>query len=109
MEYYCKIIDSPVGKLELVAGDNGVRSILWVRNNSPHGELKISRKNDHPILLETEKQLNEYFKGAHKVFSLQLDFEGTDFQKKVWQALLSIPYGQTRTYVLDGTSTPRKG
>ncbi len=54
--------------------------------------------NDHPVLWETEKQLNEYFSKKRKEFSLKLDFKGTEFQKQVWEALLTIPFGETRTY-----------
>ena len=46
----------------------------------------------------TERQLNEYFAGKLEKFSLQLDFVGTEFQKKVWSALLTIPFGETRSY-----------
>jgi len=49
-------------------------------------------------LLETQKQLTEYFAGKRQQFDVPLDFEGTEFQKKVWQALLSIPFGETRSY-----------
>ncbi len=52
----------------------------------------------HPVLIETRRQLQEYFAGQRNVFDLPLDFAGTDFQKKVWQALPNIPYGQTRSY-----------
>lgn len=97
MDYYFKLIDSPVGRLRLVATDTAVVSVGWERRSkgSPANHFG---KIDHPILLETEQQLNEYFKGERKIFSLNLDFEGTDFQKKVWDALLLIPYGATRTY-----------
>jgi methylated-DNA-[protein]-cysteine S-methyltransferase len=52
-----------------------------------------------PILLEAERQLNEYFAGARTEFDLPLAPEGSDFQKKVWQALTTIPFGQTRSYL----------
>ena len=57
-------------------------------------------RSDHrnPILVETERQLAEYFSGRRKIFNLKLDFAGTEFQKKVWRALLTIPFGETRTY-----------
>src|SRR5262249_60006260 len=45
-----------------------------------------------------ERQLGEYFAGRRKVFDLELDFAGTAFQKSVWQALLTIPFGETRSY-----------
>ncbi len=50
------------------------------------------------VQAETAKQLEEYFAGTRKVFDLPLCPEGTDFQKRVWKALLEIPYGETRTY-----------
>jgi methylated-DNA-[protein]-cysteine S-methyltransferase len=58
----------------------------------------MNEQKDHPVLLKTEEQLKEYFKGTRNKFSLTLDFKGTEFQKKVWQALLTIPFGQTRSY-----------
>jgi methylated-DNA-[protein]-cysteine S-methyltransferase len=52
----------------------------------------------HPVLVETERQLNEYFAGTRTTFTMTLDFVGTEFQKKVWQALVAIPFGETRSY-----------
>jgi methylated-DNA-[protein]-cysteine S-methyltransferase len=48
--------------------------------------------------VETERQLGEYFAGQRKVFALKLDFAGTPFQRRVWEALLTIPHGETRSY-----------
>src|SRR5262249_5926816 len=53
---------------------------------------------DHPVLVEAERQLREYFAGERKSFTVKLDYRGTPFQKKVWNALLAIPFGETRTY-----------
>jgi methylated-DNA-[protein]-cysteine S-methyltransferase len=50
------------------------------------------------VLVETARQLEEYFAGQRTVFELPLDFAGTDFQRKVWNALLTIPFGETRSY-----------
>src|SRR6185369_14328586 len=47
---------------------------------------------------EAERQLNEYFAGQRKRFSLKFDGQGTEFQKEVWQALATIPFGETRSY-----------
>jgi len=58
----------------------------------------MTEDQQHPTLLETQQQLTEYFAGTRKRFDLPLDFEGTDFQKAVWQALLTIPFGETRSY-----------
>jgi methylated-DNA-[protein]-cysteine S-methyltransferase len=58
----------------------------------------ILAQNEHPILVQTERQLGEYFAGTRTAFDLPLDPVGTDFQRRVWRALLTIPYGQTRSY-----------
>lgn len=97
--HVCMIVKSPVGDLKLVASDQGLAAILWENDNPKRVRLNITgEERRHPLLLETERQLKEYFAGARKTFTVALDFSGTDFQKKVWQALLAIPYGQTRSY-----------
>jgi len=58
----------------------------------------MQEQNDDPLLLRASSQLEEYFGGARHTFDIPLNFQGTSFQKTVWQALLDIPYGQTRTY-----------
>jgi methylated-DNA-[protein]-cysteine S-methyltransferase len=60
------------------------------------GELVANDRN--PVLVETERQLGEYFSGKRKEFSVTLDMRGTRFQKDVWEALLAIPFGETRSY-----------
>ena len=60
------------------------------------GPLVEDTDNKH--LKETEKQLSAYFRGKLKKFTVPLDFNGTDFQKSVWAALLTIPFGETRSY-----------
>jgi methylated-DNA-[protein]-cysteine S-methyltransferase len=59
---------------------------------------KAAKDSAHPLLVEAERQLGEYFAGSRRRFDLKLDPEGTAFQKKVWQALLTIPFGETRSY-----------
>jgi len=94
-----KTVRSPVGKLKLVAIDKGLVAILWENEKSGRVPLSELQKNDrHPILLKTEQQLNEYFAGQRKQFSIALDMRGTRFQKNVWDALLAIPFGETRSY-----------
>jgi methylated-DNA-[protein]-cysteine S-methyltransferase len=97
--YAAKIVDSPVGRLTLVASDQGLVAILWEKDNPrrvPLGEVVES--DNHPVLLETQRQLQEYFAGRRQEFALPLHFRGTEFQRRVWSALLTIPYGQTRSY-----------
>ena len=90
---------SPVGILKLVATENALVAVLWENENPKRVRLaELVEQVNHPILLETQKQLREYFAGTRQQFDLPLDFEGTVFQKKVWQALLSIPFGETRSY-----------
>jgi len=94
-----KRINSPVGKLTLVAGKDGLAAILW-ENDKP-GRVHLSglvRDEAHPVLSKTERQLEEYFAGKRKSFSVALDMRGTPFQKNVWEALLAISYGETRSY-----------
>jgi methylated-DNA-[protein]-cysteine S-methyltransferase len=94
-----KTIESPVGKLKLVASDKALVAILW-ENDSPRRVrlTEVVANEQHPVLVETERQLGEYFAGKRKMFSVALDMRGTHFQKDVWEALLAIPFGQTRSY-----------
>jgi methylated-DNA-[protein]-cysteine S-methyltransferase len=99
MSLACKWIDTPVGKLKLVASDKGLVAILWEKDKPRRVPLSELAENDqHPVLVETERQLGEYFTGKRKTFSVALDMRGTPFQKNVWEALLAIPFGETRTY-----------
>lgn len=90
---------SPVGVLKLVATDTALVAVLWENEDPKRVRLaELIENTQHPILLGTQKQLNEYFAGQRQKFDVPLDFEGTEFQQKVWQALLSIPFGETRSY-----------
>ena len=92
-------MDSPVGELKLVANGNRLAAILWENDKPNRVRLpEIVEADDRPVLIETERQLNEYFAGTRDRFDLELDFQGTEFQKKVWAALLTIPFGETRSY-----------
>lgn len=96
---YFKEIQTPVGLLKLIATEKGLAAVLW--EDESLDRVKIDRgmeDKNNPVLLETEKQLSEYFQKQRTVFDLTLDFTGTEFQKKVWEALLTIPFGETRTY-----------
>jgi methylated-DNA-[protein]-cysteine S-methyltransferase len=99
MNYASKTMASPVGNLRLVASDKGLAAILWEGDDPRRVRLgSVSEDASHPVLVEAERQLREYFDGTRTSFSLDLDFAGTEFQKKVWHALLTIPYGETRSY-----------
>jgi methylated-DNA-[protein]-cysteine S-methyltransferase len=94
-----KIMDSPVGKLKLVASEKGLVAILWENDKPRRVPLAdLVEDSTQNVLVETERQLGEYFAGKRQPFSLPLDMRGTPFQKDVWEALLGIPFGETRSY-----------
>ena len=99
MTYEYKLMPSPVGELTLVARNGKLSAILWEVERANRVRLgELVEASNNPVLLETERQLTEYFAGSRKQFELELDFTGTHFQKQVWQALLTIPFGETRSY-----------
>jgi methylated-DNA-[protein]-cysteine S-methyltransferase len=99
MTYVYKTVETPVGKLKLVAKGSKLCAILWENDKPERVRLGAMQEDkDSPALVEAERQLGEYFAGKRNRFELDLDFNGTEFQKKVWRALLEIPYGETRTY-----------
>ena len=99
MTYAYTIHPSPVGKLKLVANDAGLVAILWENDREDRVPLgAMTERADHPVLVEAMRQLDDYFAGQRRQFDLPLDFHGTDFQKSVWAALLTIPPGETRSY-----------
>jgi methylated-DNA-[protein]-cysteine S-methyltransferase len=100
MEYCYKEMPSPVGRLKIVASDKGLAAILWENDNPNRIRVRTYTESyTHPVLLETERQLTEYFAGKRTSFSLALDPVGTEFQQQVWNILSTIPYGKTITYL----------
>lgn len=99
MTYYAKSMPSPVGELRLVATDRGLAAVLWEHEDGSRVRLgPFVEDPGNAILAEAERQLGLYFAGRLKRFTVPLDFKGTEFQKKVWQILLTIPWGETRSY-----------
>lgn len=98
MSYYSKKMASPVGELTLFASEHGLAAVLWPNELRRIRLVPVTEDPRHPLLLEAERQLNAYFNGELRQFTVPLDFNGTEFQKKVWQALVTIPYGETRSY-----------
>jgi methylated-DNA-[protein]-cysteine S-methyltransferase len=99
MSLFYKTMESPVGKLKLVASDKGLVAVLWQNDRPSRVRLAEMVEDDqHPVLLKAERELGEYFAGKRTEFSVPLDMRGTPFQKNVWEALLAIPFGETRSY-----------
>lgn len=97
--YFYKTVQSPVGALKLVASDRGLAAILWEKDDPQRVRLgALTEDKNHPLLLETERQLRDYFAGKRTTFSVPFDFAGTAFQKQVWEALMAIPFGKTPSY-----------
>ena len=100
MTLFCKEMASPVGKVKLIASPRALVAILWERERPNRVKFDTPIYDPHhPILLEAERQLSEYFAGQRTSFDLPLEPRGTKFQIRVWQALREIPFGQTRTYL----------
>ena len=99
--FHTTTMNSPVGELRLIAGDNGLRAILW---GAEDAERVASIDADElvegttPVLDEAISQLEEYFAGTRREFDLPLDPAGTEFQQSAWMVLRTIPYGQTISY-----------
>lgn len=85
------IYETRVGKITIIGENDCVTGVLF--GERPLGEMK-----ETPLIRKTYGQLCEYFDGKRKVFDIPLNFKGTDFQKKVWHALTTIPYGKTWSY-----------
>lgn len=85
---------SPVGELRLQAEGGTLTGIDF----EPWDELTGPRADDHPVLVETVRQLEAYFARRRRSFDLPLSPRGTQFQRRVWEQLQLIPYGSTASY-----------
>lgn len=91
-------VDSPVGRLLVAAGGDGLRAIEFPRNRHPVRRDDGWIEGSHPLIDEARHQLDDYFAGKRTAFDLPLAPRGTPFQLSVWQALRAIPFGDTWTY-----------
>ena len=93
-------VKTPVGLLKIIASQKGVRAILWQDDDPKRVKILdgVEEDKNNPILLKARTQLERYFAGGLRKFTLPLDMEGTEFQRQVWRALLEIPFGETRSY-----------
>ena len=97
--YYSRV-ESPVGPLAIGVSQTGLVALQFDRKHRfpPADTRQTTWVESSEPTAEWRSQLEEYFRGERRRFTLPLDLRGTDFQKRCWQALLEIPYGETRTY-----------
>ena len=95
-----KQLDSPIGRLRLVATDQGLSHLLFDQQvgEDPDSDGDAVEADDHPVLAAATTQLAEYFAGRRQEFDIPLDLTGTEFQRAAWSALASVPFGETRSY-----------
>ncbi|MFT7638425.1 MAG: methylated-DNA-[protein]-cysteine S-methyltransferase [Pirellulaceae bacterium] len=91
------VISSPIGKL-LIAGNDDALVELTFSCKLTASQKRAKGTAIRGAVLATVEQLEAYFAGKLKVFELPLQPVGTEFQKRVWSALLKIPYGETTAY-----------
>ena len=87
---YVSRYDSPIGELLLTCTDRGLTGLYMNR--------EVSRQEEHPVFQQTAAWLDAYFRGENPTMTVPLELEGTAFQKAIWKILLTIPYGETRSY-----------
>jgi O-6-methylguanine DNA methyltransferase len=92
-------IDSPIGPLNLAASKMGLVVLEFDRGHfPPTKDRRVCWEHSPEEIKPYARELNEYFAGKRRDFSFSLDLRGTPFQLQCWRALLTIPYGETRTY-----------
>ena len=89
--------NSPLGKMTIQANDDGLMG-AWFETQTTQPQDLGKKDPKHPILILTINQLQEYFSHRREMFQLPLAAKGTEFQQQVWQALKTIPFGETWSY-----------
>ena len=92
MSKYYVSIESPLGRMVLVSNDTNLKMVSFSDEHIEESEILPE------IMQKTIRQLGEYFEGTRFDFDLDLDPDGTEFQKAVWQLLLRVPFGATKSY-----------
>jgi methylated-DNA-[protein]-cysteine S-methyltransferase len=92
-EKHTAFYHSQIGWIKITGSEEGIFSLEFIDD-----EEDLVQNQPHPSLQECIRQLDEYFRGQRQTFSLKLFPEGTDFQKRVWNELLKVPFGKTAAY-----------
>ncbi|MBN1984768.1 MAG: methylated-DNA--[protein]-cysteine S-methyltransferase [Prolixibacteraceae bacterium] len=90
---YTDYLKTPVGWLKLTSDTDFLLSVKF-QNSKGTADLNLPE-----ILEKAKQQLSEYFEGKRQTFQLELQPKGTEFQKKIWNLLQSVPFGKTATYL----------
>ena len=97
-----RVVDSPVGPLVISASEIGLTAIVFARDLPDQGLAPVEGSAGggpaEEWLAEAERQLAEYFDGRRREFDLPVDVHGTDFQRRLWSAIATIPCGETASY-----------
>ena len=93
MEIYFSNFNSPLGNMEIIASKHAIHALYFTEARN------VSSIQVPKILSDCLEQLQEYFEGTRKIFSINTEQRGTDFQKLVWKNLMEIPYGKTVSYL----------
>lgn len=91
-KYFITYYKSEIGLLEIIGSEEEIYSVDFV-------EKALEKDKSNGLLEDCKRQLDEYFCGKRKEFSLKLNPKGTDFQKKVWAKLMEIPFGKVVSYL----------
>ena len=96
--YKTMIYNSDIGEILIRANDEALIELRFLTEAEKTDVLKTENDSSSPILKEVSVQLDEYFAGDRREFSVPLNVAGTEFMEEVWNALVAIPYGQTKKY-----------
>ena len=94
-------LNTPIGELLIQSNEEAVIGVYFPEATSTLPQLPATLQNEDdllPVLKQAKNELEAYFAGELKEFNVPLHMEGTEFQMNAWQALLKIPYGETRSY-----------
>ncbi|MDT5147854.1 MAG: methylated-DNA-[protein]-cysteine S-methyltransferase [Mycobacterium sp.] len=91
-----RTIESPIGPLTLAGRDSVLTHLRMV--DQTYEPSRADWSSDRKAFGDAVEQLHAYFAGELTDFDIELDLHGTEFQRRVWEALLTIPYGETRSY-----------
>jgi len=93
------IMNSELGPILFSRDDKGINRVHFLDSAKPlRRDESWQQTSQDPLLQKTRSQLKAYFSGKRRQFSLPLSMEGTDFQIRVWETLITIPYGRTWSY-----------